>query len=182
MDIIAGTVGFYEPIFLPSVEQSILQRGALTFEGVESVRSEHCPNASFQAALIACVTRASTPAVYLEAQMGYKKDQLRKRDESQLKLFATEEPVAKLRISRVTANERARACRLRFDRNMEVPEESIIARLCSESDESAGSRNAAGVESLTLWKHSDGNALGSANVVIEARRLRDCVFALVRPG
>ena len=172
MDIIAGTVGFFDPVFSPSVERPVQQRGALTFEAVESLRSAHCPNASFQATLIACVTRAPTPAVYLEAQMGYKKDQLKKLDKNQLKLFATDEPVAKLRIARITANEHAKAYRLRFDRNMEVPEESIIARLCSESDESGGSRNAAGVESLTLWKHSDGNALGLTNVVIEARRLK----------
>ena len=182
MDIIAGTVGFFDPVFSPSVERSVQQRGALTFEGVESLRSAHCPNASFQATLIACVTRASTPAVYLEAQMGYKKDELMKLDKNQLKLFATDEPVTKLRIARITANEHAKAYRLRFDRNMEVPEESIIARLCSESDEAGGSRNAASVESLTLWKHSDGNALGSTNVVIEARRYKDCVFALVRPA
>ena len=105
-----------------------------------------------------------------------------KLNKNQLKLFATDEPVAKLRIARITANEHAKASRLRFDRNMEVPEESIIARLCSESDEAGGSRNAASVESLTLWKHSDGNALGSTNVVIEARRYKDCVFALVRPA
>ena len=36
MDIIAGTVGFFDPVFSPSVERYVQQRGALTFEGVES--------------------------------------------------------------------------------------------------------------------------------------------------
>jgi hypothetical protein len=181
MDIIAGSVGFFDPVFRPSVELYVEQRGALTFEAVESLRSSQCPNASFQSTLIACVTRAPSPAIYLEAEMGYRKDELEKLDDSQLTLFATDEPEAKLRVVRVTANEQAKLVRLRFDRNMEVPEESIIARLFSDTAGSGGARDAAGVESLTLWKHSDGKALGTINVVVEARRLKDCVFALVRP-
>ncbi len=126
--------------------------------------------------------RSPSPAIYLEAKLGYKKDQLGKLDESQLRLFANDEPVAKLRVVRATPNEQAKLLRLRFDRNMEVPEESVIARLFFETDWSEGARDAAGVESLTLWQHSDGKALGTASVVIEARRMKDCVFALVGPA
>ena len=181
MDIIAGSVGFFDPVFRPIVERLIEDRGPLTFAGVESVRSSHCPMASFQSTLIACVARAPFPAVYLEAQMGYKKKEMEKLDESQLKLFATDEPEAKLRVIRVTPNDQAKQLGLRFDRNMEVPEQSVIARLFRGIDESGGAGDAAGHESLQLWMHSNGKSLGATSVVIEARRLQDRVFALVRP-
>ena len=182
MDIIAGAVGFFDPVFRPSVEQYVRQHGTISFASVESLRLAHCPNASFQATLIACVTRAPTPAIYLEVKMGYKKEELEKLDARQLRLFATDEPEPKLRVARVTANEQAKLIRLRFDRNMEVPADSIIARLFSETHGSGAARDAASVESLTLWKHSDGKVLGTTNVVIEARRLTDFLIALVRPA
>ena len=182
MDIIAGTVGFFDPIFKPVVEHSVLRTGGLTFAEVEALRLAHCPIASFQSTLIACVTRAPSPAIYLEAKMGHKKEELEKLDERQMKLFATDEPEARLRVARVTQNEQAKLVRLRFDRNMEVPEESVITRLFTESDGTGRAKDAAGVESLTLWKHSDGKALGTMNVVIEARKLTDYVFALIRPA
>jgi hypothetical protein len=182
MDRIAASVGFYDPLFKPIVEQLVQERGGLTFEGVESVRLAHCPMASFQSTLIACVTRAPCPALYLEARLGYKKRELERLDERQLRLFAMDEPEARIRIAQVSASDPARKLRLRIDRNLEVPAESILARLLSEPDDAPGTRNAAGVESLTLWRHSDGKALGSTNIRIEARRLNDSVFALVCPA
>jgi hypothetical protein len=181
MDIIAGKVGYFDPVFKPLLEQVVRNQGALTFAAVESLRSTHCPSASFQATLIACVPRASCPAIYLEAKMGHKKHELRALDPNQLRLFEDDGPEARLRIARVTANDHARACGLRFDRNMEVPEESTIARLFPESDPTTGARDATGTENLSLWTHSDGTALGSTDVVVEARRINDLIFALVRP-
>jgi hypothetical protein len=181
MDIIAGTVGFFDPLFRPKVERLVESSGKLTFGGIEALRQAHCPMASFQSTLIACVTRAPCPAIYLEAQMGHKKEQLVKLDESQLKLFAVDEPEAKLRLVRVTANDQAKLRRLRFDRNMEVPGESIISRLFREAVQDRGSGEAAGGESLAIWQHSDGRSLGTTTVIVEARRLKDRVYALVRP-
>ncbi len=111
--------------------------------------------------------------------MGHKKEQLVKLDESQLKLFAVDEPEAKLRVVRVTANDQAKLRRLRFDRNMEIPGESIISRLFRGAGQDGGSGEAAGVESLAIWQHSNGTSLGTTKVIVEARRLKDRVYALV---
>ena len=109
--------------------------------------------------------------------MGHKKEQLVKLDESQLKLFAVDEPEAKLRVVRVTANDQAKLRRLRFDRNMEVPGESIISRLFRGAGQDGGSGEAAGVESLAIWaafqwhvaRHDESDCRSPA---IERPRLR----------
>ena len=80
MDIIAGKVGYFDPVFKPLVDQVVHNHGALTFVAIESLRLTHCPNASFQATLIACVSRAPCPSIYLEAKMGHKKQELRALD------------------------------------------------------------------------------------------------------
>jgi hypothetical protein len=69
MDEIAGEVAFYEPIVRPV----LVENGVLSFNVVERIRKRCCPDASFQATLIACTRRLSRPAIYLEAGMGYKK-------------------------------------------------------------------------------------------------------------
>jgi hypothetical protein len=182
MDIIAGTVGYFDPVFKPLLEQAVRNHGALTFAAIESLRTTHCPSASFQATLIASVPRAPCAAIYLEAKMGHKKNELRALDPGQLRLFEDDGPAPKLRIAQVTANDHARTHGLRFDRNMEVPEESSIARLFTVCGATTGARDASGTENLSLWTHSDGTALGSTDVVIEARRINDSIFALVRLG
>jgi len=99
-----------------------------------------------------------------------------------LTLFPIEEPQAKLRIARATPNNAARLSQLRFDRNLEVPSGSAIARLFPGPDAAASPSDAAAVKSLTLWKHSDGEVLGSTTIRIEARQLNDFAFALVQPA
>jgi hypothetical protein len=182
MDIIAGKVGYFDPVLKPLLEQVIRDHGALNFAAIESLRSTHCPSASFQATLIACVQRAPCPAIYLEARLGHKKHELRALDPNQLRLFDDDGPEAKLRIAQVTANDHARTQGLRFDRNMEVPDGSAIARLFKECDPTSGTRDATGTENLSLWTHSDGTSLGCTDVVVEARKINDFIFALVRPA
>lgn len=53
MDVIAGEIGFYPPVFLPELEKAIGRHGALTYQAVEDLRSAYCPEASFHATAIA---------------------------------------------------------------------------------------------------------------------------------
>lgn len=181
MDHIAGTVGFYEPIFGEAVREFATRSGVLGFDEIESIRRRHCPTASFQATLIAAVPKTPTPVVYLEAKPGLKNEQRTRDDPGQQFLFARDVPEEKLRLAKVTANEAARRIRLRFDRNMEVPQESIIYKLHNRLFVGFEPEPGAVVESLAVWRHSDGTTLGSSEVVVEARRLPDRVYALVRP-
>jgi len=77
MDKIAGELGFFNPIFRPALSSHLGMDKALTFDVVEAIRQRFCPIASFQANLIACVRRVDQPAIYLEAGMGYKVDELK---------------------------------------------------------------------------------------------------------
>ncbi len=179
MDEIAGAIGFYAPIFQPAVAAAINEAGMLSFEIVEAVRAEQCPDASFQATLIACASQSPLPAVYVEAETRYKKQELAHIRSGQSDLFPADRPTPKLRACVAVPNDKARAAGLRIDRNMQVPEESVIHSLWVADSESDDLANAEAVESLKDWKHSDGHAVGSIEVRIEGRRVPDKVIALV---
>lgn len=181
MDKIASVVGFYDPIFEPALRRS-LGPGPLSFEIVERVRYTLCPIASFQSMLIACVRRASVPAVYVEVAMGYKNDEAEKVFSKQMTFLPDDKPEARLRVRNANGNDGARRIRLRFDRNMEVPDASVLARLFAGEVDRGSSTDLSGYESLSLWQHSDGSTLGDGTVFIQARRLPTLVFALVVPG
>lgn len=181
MDKIASMVGFYDPIFGPAL-RGHLGPGPLSFEVVERVRGALCPIASFQSTLITCVRRAAVPAVYVEAAMGYKKEEAEKIFSPQMTFLSDDRPEARLRIRNANGNDDARGIRLRFDRNMEVPGASVFARLFAGETDRGSSTDLSGYESLSLWQHSDGSTLGDATVFIEARRLPNMVFGLVVPA
>ena len=122
------------------------------------------------------------PAVYVEAAMGYKKEEASKVYSPQMTLFPVELPEARLRIQNATGNDEARKIRLRFDRNMAVPETSVFVRLFAGEVNCGSSTDLSGYECLTVWQHSDGSTLGDADVFIEARRLPNMVFGLVVPA
>jgi hypothetical protein len=181
MDKIASVVGFFDPIFGPGLERRLGTR-PLSFEVVEDVRGEHCPIASFQSTLIACVRRAAVPAVYVEAALGYKKDEAEKVFSPQMTFLPDDKPEARLRIRNANGNDGARKIRLRFDRNMEVAETSVFARLFAGEVNRGSATDLSGYESLSIWQHSDGSTLGDLTVFIEARRLPNMVFGLVIPA
>lgn len=181
MDTIAGEVGFYDPIFRPAVEAELALNSALTFEGVERVRRQVCPNASFQATLIACVGRARLPLVYVEAGMGLKKHEQSELNSNQLDLFPMDKPKPELRALVANPNAAAKTIGFRVDKNMRVPEESVLYRLYLMTVADGEFTDIKGDESLNLWKHSDGTTLGDCEVRCEARRFNDRVVALVYP-
>ncbi|MCK4624773.1 MAG: hypothetical protein KAV00_05640 [Phycisphaerae bacterium] len=179
MDIIAAKVGYYDPIFRPAVVSEVQGNGRLSFAGVEKIRRSMCPNASFQATLIACVERAPVPLIYIEVGMGYKKAERAELASNQLDLFPMDKPTAKLRALVAVRNESAKSSGLRIDPNMQVPEDSVIASHYSTTQGSENPVDTGGTENLTLWRHSDGTPVGAADVRIEARRLGDRVVAIV---
>lgn len=182
MDEIAGEIGFYDSIFRPAVVEAVHEAGTLSFEVVEAIRVEHCPGASFQATLIACVSRAPVPAIYVEAEMRYKKRERAHIESGQGDLFPADRPVPKLRACVAVPNERAQPAGLCIDRNMQVPGESVIHSLWVAGEGSDDLMHADAVESLKDWKHSDGEAVGHLDVRVEARRVPDKVMALVTIG
>ena len=181
MDEIAGAIGFHDRLFLPVLREELEAAGNLTLAGVERIRARFCHEASFQASLIACVSRTPAPVISLEAGLGYKKQEKAALASRQKRLFAPPEPVAKLRALVACGNAAARSAGLRIDRNMEVPSSSVIYGVFHDADDDADVVRT-GRESLAAWTHSDGRPVGTAEVEVEARRTKDRVVALIRPA
>ena len=174
MDEIAGEIAFYGPLFTPALCARLGAGGHLTLGAVEDVRNRFCPEASFQSTLIACVARNDQPTLYIEAKIGYKKHEAEALNSRQLS-FIDIKPEPKLRAVVVGSNDAARRSGLKVHKNMAIPASSIIAKLYGSDNQA----NASGEESLSIWRHSDGSAIGFHQVRIEAVRVKDRVLALI---
>jgi hypothetical protein len=120
------------------------------------------------------VKRSTFPGVYLEIGAGLKKSEERLLESGQGLLGWETPPQPKLRVLNCSANLRAKHAGIVFHRNMEVPKTSLLARQV-HGDFGRASEN------LASWTHSDGTALGDADIRIEARELGGSIIALVVP-
>jgi hypothetical protein len=182
MDVIAGEVGFYEPVFEPALAAELQQNGLLSFDGVERVRSTVCSEASFQATLIACVKRASTPIIQLEAAMRYKKCEEVELASGQLSMFSSPKPSAKLRAYPAVPNAAAKKCAFLIHPNMQIPEPSLISDHYKHTLDIETSVGVSGIESFSLWKCSDGTTCGNGQIHVQVRKLAGTLLAVVQPA
>jgi len=174
MDEIAGHIGFYESIFDPTFRQASGGRPLLTFGTVESIIAEAFPDASFQATLFACARRMTTPVVYLEAALAYKKEV--RRQLATPSMFGDGPPPGELRAIKVIPNMVAQQERFTIPTNMRVPVGSLIHRLFDAELLTSGNSD----EDLRQWE-SQGKPLNSRAVCVEARKVPDRVIAIVQP-
>lgn len=175
MDEIAGHVGFFDQLFQPLLAK-LHTDTHLSFEVIEAIREAFCPEASFQSTMFACHRRVATPLVYLEAAMGFKKDEERQLNSKQQSLFEVEQPVAKLRILTVVPNGKAKKEKMYVTKKMRVPASSIVQQAYLGDSE----QGVSGYENLSSWEHSSGTCLADVDVYIEARRVADRVIAIIQ--
>jgi hypothetical protein len=175
MDVIAGEIGFYPPLFTPLLRKESKKTGGLNFDAVERVRRQFYPNASFHSTLIACAKQCDQPVICLEVGMCLRNEEQAQISSKQRELFELKLPTEKLRVLNAVPNKAGRARKLRIDFHMEVPKESVVYRAFYSP---AGSTVHA-TEKLDCWTHSDGTTLPATGVDIEARRVGDVVIALV---
>lgn len=180
MDIIAGEVGFFDPLFRPVLETEIQASGRLSFEVAENVRIRYCPDASFQSTLNACAARLDAPVILLEAGMGLKKREFRELHDLQMALIPLPKPKACLRVLSSIPNEAARDVSLRIHKNMRVPETSIVYKVFNADSETTAAASEAS-ETLATWTSSDGGHLPEVMVHIQAQKRNDRVLAIVAP-
>ena len=174
MDEIAGHVGFYGPFFEPAFDAAHADKALLTFGTVEAVRAGGFPDASFQATLNACAKQLPTPLVYLEAALGYKKDERRRNQTPSL--FGDAPPPGELRAVKVIPNGAAQREGFKIPTNMRVPAASVIRRLFDADYQACGDT----LEDLSQWE-SRGKTLERRGVAVEGRKLADRVIAIVQP-
>lgn len=175
MDMIAGEIGFFNPIFLPILESELQNGGTFSVDTVERVRKRYAADASFQATLNACATRVRIPLIVLEAAAKYKKDEERELRSSDRALFPGFEPQPKLRVVRSIPNPAAKNSGIFFIPNMRIPESSTIY----ETFRTGLSTTA--FEDLADWSTSDGSKLKSVRVRIDARMCSDSAIAIISP-
>ena len=168
MEVIAGRFGFWHEMLVPHAQ------GEISFEGVERIRMQHCPQASSQASLIGIANAWPSPCILVYAGLG-----LKKRDTDALPQGTfgfSHTPSPELRALKVQANDLARESNLTIFPNIRVPLRSVIYKVFSgESAETEA------VENLTWWSTSNGTRLTARRVRVRARRSGDGVQALIIP-
>lgn len=174
MDEIAAHIGFYGPIFDPAFRRASESGPLLTFGMVEAIIREAFPTASFQATLFACARRMTTPVVYLEGALNYKKEERRKL--AMPSLFGDDPPPSELRAVKVVPNTAAQRDGFTIPTNMRVPASSVIHRLFEADPQTTGE----GRECLSQWE-SRGKSLGARAVAVEGHKVGDRVIAIVQP-
>jgi len=168
MEVIAGRFGFWNEMLVPHAQ------GEISFDGVERLRMQHCPEASIQASLIGFANAWPSPCILVYAGLGLKK---RERDALPQTTFGfSETPSPELRALKVQANEHARDSGFTIFPNMRIPSRSVIYKVFSGDGVEAEA-----VENLAWWSTSDGTALPARRVRIKARRYGAGVQALVVP-
>jgi hypothetical protein len=178
MDEIAGHLGFFPTFFAPAFDSVFGRRERLDFAGIEELKRNWFPDASFQSTLFACLRTTRTPLVYVEAAPAHKAEQERAIHGGVQWLFADLRPLAQLRAIEVITNDSAVNTGLFIPQNMRIPECSVIHQLFLEPERGY----AAAEENLRDWEHSGGKRLDARAVTVEARRIGERVMAIIQPA
>jgi hypothetical protein len=168
MDIIAGHFGFY-----PQIARKFMN-GEISFNAIERLREQLCPEASLQSSLINFVRCWNHPCILLWAEPALKKDEEAQLCQGHFDFLDAPQPA--LRAVRVSPNDLARERRFTIHKNMRVPEHSIISWVSSGTvlyDEAE--------ECLSWWETSNGTRLARCTVRVKAKRSGQSVEALVMP-
>ena len=168
MDIIAGHFGFYPKMILPHTKENI------SFEKIQKLQHDLCPEASNQASLIGFVAAWPKPCLLISAKMGFRSDEMKQKHKQSFEFGSNPQPF--LRAVRVSPNDEAKKAGLRIWQNMRIPEKSVIYRVFANNiaaDESE--------EDLSWWESSDGRKLPRLSVQVMAKSYGDVVQALISP-
>lgn len=168
MDVIAGRFGFYPPFVRGFIKEEI------SFEAIENLRAQLCPEASQQSSLINFTKCWNSPCILLRAELG-----LRKGEEAQLNqggFYFADAPQHVLRAVHVSPNDLARESGFAIYENMRVPEQSVIQRVFTGEllyDEAE--------EDLFWWESSSGGRLKERRIRVKARWWMQGVESLIIP-
>jgi hypothetical protein len=158
MDIIAGEMAFWPSLLGADPDQEI------SFELIDRIRSEFCPQASLQASLIGIVKALPQPCILLTARLDCKKGEK-----------ASGAAIPQLRAVHVTVNQAARDEGILMHQHWRVPERSAIYR----SFEQEAYFEA--IENLNWWTTSGGSRLRPCTVLVKAKHCAESVTSLLIP-
>ncbi len=168
VDVVAGTFGFYPPI----VRKYPINE--LSFESIDNLRAQLCPEASQQSSLIGFVKAWQNPCLLVYGQLALKKQEQEQLNQLNFEFSKSLKPA--LRATKVTSNEAALKEGLRIFENMRIPQQSIIHRIFENGD-----MYGEGYENLSWWETSDGIKLPDTHIHVKTKRLGDSIYALIIP-
>ena len=168
VDVIAGAFGFFPELVKPHAVATV------SFEAIEAIRCNLCPEASLQSSLIGMTKAWPTPCILLEAQLGLKRGEKRMLSLDGMGSAITDR--ATLRAVHVQPNDAARNVDFIIFPNMRVPERSIISKAFRGEVITSPA-----AEDLSWWESSGGQSLPNRPVMVQVQGVRDAVRALITP-
>lgn len=166
VDTIAGEFSFYPPMVRS------FARGEISFEKIEEIRVQLCPEASLYSSILNVTKLWPVPCVWVEAKLARKKSENNGQGSFQFRKPSPES----LRAVHATPNDAARQVEVTVIPNFRVPSESVIYRVFYSDLIYAEAE-----ENLRLWETSDGKRLPNCRVRVKAKRIGDSVHALIVP-
>lgn len=167
VDIIAGRFGFYPPFIQKNAHDC-----DLTFDRIDAMRAELCPESSIQAALIGFVQAWPKPCILAFCELALKESE--KALAAQRRFNFLVGPTPLLRATKITLNKAAQETSFMIHRNMRVPKVSVIHNLHDGYENFAEAK-----ENLFLWESSDGRRLNDVPIMVRAKRYSHGIFALI---
>ena len=167
MDVIAGEMAFWPDFLNAESDQEI------SFELIDRIRREFCPQASLQASTIGIVKALPTPCILLTAQLSLKKGQ--KLGAAQMSFADCPAPTPQLRAVHVSVNRAAREENVHMHAHWRVPERSVIYRAFEQRADFEAT------EDLDWWTTSNGSQLSTCTVLVKTKYSPESVTALIIP-
>ena len=168
IDIIAGHFGFFKPLIKKHIKNTI------SFEEIERLRLQLCPEASLQSSIINFAKAWPEPCLLLSCNIALKKEE--RTAQSQPGFYFKKQPTPTLRATKVTVNEAASISGIKIFENMRVPIRSIIHRVFNREIDKGEQ-----VENLSWWETSSGTRLPDMPIRVMTKSSLDAVYALITP-
>lgn len=181
VDIIAGKLAFYKPLFAPMLNQAVFEEGELNFKVIERAAGEastRAITASLWATARATIRVIDRPACLVEVERRHKASVKRHLQKASGDLFDYK-PEKELRLKQCVHNEEARRSgSVELRKNMRVPKKSVLTDAhCTVQ----GRRNFQNMEDQSWWATSSEGALSPLPLKICAVRRGSYTYGLVMP-
>ena len=157
VDAIAGDLSFFEEFVGPLAE------GEISFEKIDKLRLEMCPDSSHHSAALNISKQWPTSCIWIKAELAMRRHPL-----------PDENP--ELRATQVSQSPTARETGFSVIRQFRVPSQSVIHQVFHgrfDTDEA--------MEDLSWWESSSGTRLPSRSVRVQARKMGTGVHVLITP-
>lgn len=176
VDHVTGRVAFYPPLFRPTLERTLEERGELTFDALDVIREAAAPTASLFATAMGAVHLLNEPALFVTAELALKAEEHRfSRGAQQTFEFALVGVEEKLRVTIVAPNDLVLGSSIEIRRNMRVPDGSALVT----AYKSATDITLCGDEDQKSWETSHGGPLAPLALRVQAARRGRYVYGLI---